>query len=128
MADKSKRQNRANLPQPLWQKGEVILIDLNPPKDKYEIGKVRPAVNVQGKAANIKSKTVTIVPFSSTSGYVKTDIQIPIGKGEGGVPKKCHALCNQITTVTKSRVIRRYGNLKTAKMNIILQGINDHLA
>lgn len=119
--------NKSKLPHPLWQKGEVILIDLNPPKDKYEVGKIRPAVNVQGRAANIKSKTVTIVPFSASSGYIDTDIHIPIGKGEGGVPKKCHALCNKITTLTKSRVLGRFGNLRTAKMNKILQGINYHL-
>ena len=127
MANKSTPPKKPDLPPPLWQKGEVILIDLNPPKDKYEIAKIRPAVNVQGKAANIKSKTITIVPFSTTSGYVDTDIHISIGKGEGGVAKKCHALCNQIKTLTKSRVLGRIGNLKTSKMNKILQGINYHL-
>ena len=127
MVNKSTPPKKPNLPPPLWQKGEVILIDLNPPKDKYEIGKIRPAVNVQGKAANIKSKTITIVPFSSAAGYIDTDIHIPIGKGEGGVPQKCHALCNQITTLTKSRVLGRIGNLKTSRMNKILQGINYHL-
>ena len=127
MTIKTKPTKNSKLPKPLWQKGEVILIDLNPPKDKYEIAKIRPAVNVQGRAANIKSKTITIVPFSSSSGLTNSDIHIPIGKGEGGVPKKCHALCNQITTATKSRVLGRIGSLKTSKMNKILQGINYHL-
>ncbi len=127
MANRTKPLKKPKLPQPLWQKGEVVLIDLNPPKDKYEIAKIRPVLNVQGRAANSKSKTVTIVPFSATSGFVDTDIHIPIGKGEGGVTKKCHALCNQITTVTKSRVLGRIGNLKASKMHKILQGINYHL-
>jgi len=91
------------------------------------VGKTRPGVIIQEEVANEVSPTVTIVPFSTSELEKDTKVHIPIGKGEGGVPKKCHTLCDQIRTVSKKRIIGKYGQLKTDKMKKIDEGIMIHL-
>lgn len=122
-----KKLKHSNLPKPKYARGEVFLVNCEPPFDKYEIGKIRPGVNIQEDIANELSPNVTFVPFSASNLKRNSLVHIPIGKGEGGVNKKCFALCDQIRTISKARVIGRMGSLKKTKMDIIDEGIKIHL-
>lgn len=117
----------SDLPAPKYVRGEVFLVNCDPPFDKYEIGKIRPVVNIQEEIANELSPNVTFVPFSASNLKRNSLVHIPIGKGEGGVNIKCFALCDQIRTISKARVIGSIGNLDNNKMNIIDEGIKIHL-
>ena len=127
MTSKPRQKKTHNLPKPNWERGEVVLIDLNPPKDKYEIGKIRPVVNIQEISANKYSPNITFVPFSASTLKRQSSIHIKIDKGEGGVKTNCFALCNQIRTTSKSRIIGRLGNLRKSKLLQIDKGIKIHL-
>ena len=127
MTSKPKQRKTHNLPKPLWERGEVILIDLNPPYDKYEVGKIRPVVNIHEITANKYSPNITFVPFSASTLKRQSSIHIKINKGEGGVKTNCFALCDQIRTTSKSRIIGRLGNLRKSKLLRIDKGIKIHL-
>ena len=127
MTSKPKQRKTHNLPKPLWERGEVILIDLNPPYDKYEVGKIRPVVNIQEITANKYSPNITFVPFFASTLKRQSSIHIKINKGEGGVKTNCFALCDQIRTTSKSRIIGRLGNLRKSKLLRIDKGIKIHL-
>lgn len=118
---------RLSLPLPKYVRGEVFLVNCDPTFDKYEIGKIRPAVNIQEEIANELSPNVTFVPFSASELKRDSSIHVPISKGEGGLNNKCFALCDQIRTISKARVIGRIGNLKKKKMENIDEGIKIHL-
>ena len=127
MTSKPKQRKTHNLPKPLWERGEVILIDLNPPKDKYEIGKIRPAVNIQEIKANKFSPNITFVPFSTSMLKRIASIHVKINKGEGGVNSDCVVLCDQIRTTSKSRVFGSIGTLSEQRLKQIDKGLKIHL-
>ena len=115
--------------EPLFERGEVAWVDFrNMPIIEHELGKFRPSVNVQWDVANEKDNPhVTLVPFTTSGRITGSDMHIEIGKGEGGITKKSYALCDMITTVSKTRVKHRVGNLSTDKMNMLYRAISNHL-
>lgn len=129
MSVESGSVEEGSLQEPLFERGEVVWVDLaNLPIAKSEMGKFRPAVNVQWEVANEEDNpNVTIVPFTTRDGLEGSDTHIKIGRGEGGITEECYALCDNITTVSKTRVKHRIGHLSTEKMNIIYEAISIHL-
>ena len=129
MSVESGSVEEGSLQEPLFERGEVVWVDLaNLPIAKSEMGKFRPAVNVQWEVANEEDNpNVTIVPFTTKGGLEGSDTHIKIGTGEGGITEECYALCDNITTVSKTRVKHRIGHLSTEKMNIIYEAISIHL-
>ena len=127
MTSKPRQKKTHNLPKPNWERGEVILIDLNPPYDKYEVGKIRPAVNIQEITANKYSPNITFVPFSASTLKRQSSIHVKINKGEGGVNSDCFILCDQIRTTSKSRVVGSLGTLSEQRLKQIDKGLKIHL-
>ena len=129
MSEEIGSADEGSFQEPLFERGEVVWVDLrNLPIVEHELGKFRPAVNVQWEVANEgDNPNVTIVPFTTTGGIVGSDTHIEIGKGEGGITEKSYALCDNITTVSKTRVKHRIGQLSTDKMNMIYKAISIHL-
>ena len=121
--------NYPNLQQPAnFERGEVILINISDKAlEKHEMGKVRPAVNIQGEVANEKSPTVTFIPFSSSNNLRQSEINISIASVEAGITHNSFAICDQVSTASKSRVLGRFRRLSTSKMNQIYEGIDYHL-
>ena len=86
-------------------RGDIYLVNLDPTIG-HEIKKSRPCVLVGATPINQARHTVIVVPLSSKT-HVYPPITIPIiCQGVQGI-----AVCDQIRTVDKSRLIKPMGQL-----------------
>lgn len=100
-----------------YKKWDVILVDLNPVRGS-EIAKVRPCLIVSPNVVNRALQTLMVVPFTSTFKAYPTRI-ITKHKGKPG-----SLAFDQIRTIDKSRVVKKYGELDKSmrgQANTILQ-------
>ncbi len=106
-------------------RGDVYYINLDPVIGS-EIGKRRPAVVIQNELANRTSKIVTTIPISSKTGRIYP-FQVYIPAGQGGLVRDSKALCEQIRTVSRSRLIEMVGTLPDDFMQEIRRALDRHL-
>jgi mRNA interferase MazF len=109
----------------LIQRGDVFLVNLDPVTGS-EVGKTRPAVVLQNELANQSSPTVTVIPISSRVERV-FPFQVRIPRGEGGLERESKALCEQIRTLSRSRLLQRLGQLSPARLEEIHVALDRHL-
>jgi mRNA interferase MazF len=107
------------------QRGDVFRVSLDPIRGS-EIGKTRPSVVVQNDLANRSSNTVTIIPISSQTSRIFS-FQVAIPAGEGGLSQTSKALCEQIRTVAKERLVEKLGHLTPERMEQIRNALDRHL-
>lgn len=107
------------------QRGDVFLVNLDPVVGS-EVGKTRPAVVLQNELANRTSPTVTIIPLSSKAERI-FPFQVLIPAGEGGLERDSKALCEQIRTLSRSRLLERLGSLPPERLEEIRTALNRHL-
>ena len=107
------------------RRGEVWIVDLDPVEGS-EVGKRRPAVVVQNDLANRTSRTVTVVPLSSRTDRVYP-FQALIPAGEGGLDRPSKALCEQIRTISRGRLVSRLGALDDRRLEEIRTALDRHL-
>jgi mRNA interferase MazF len=107
------------------RRGDVFWVNLDPVVGS-EVGKRRPAVIVQNEAANASSATVTVVPLSTHVGRVYP-FQVRIPAGEGGLDRESKALCEQIRTLSRDRLLARIGSLEPARLDELRRALDRHL-
>ncbi len=87
---------------------EIWLVDLNPPGKGREIHKARPALVVSAdEFNNCPAELVIILPITSTKTGIPSHIKIE--PPEGGVKKTSFIKCDQIKTISKARLIKKWG-------------------
>lgn len=111
------------------RRGEVVVAALDPTRGT-EIRKTRPCVVVSNDVANEVSPQLTVVP---ATGYDPARARFPVcvdvPAGEGGLDRRSVALCSQIRTLDKARVVGRpLGRLSGATMERIDRALKIHLA
>ncbi|HKI00437.1 MAG TPA: type II toxin-antitoxin system PemK/MazF family toxin [Thermoanaerobaculia bacterium] len=107
------------------KRGDVFLVNLDPVVGS-EIGKTRPAVVVQNELANRSSRTVTVIPISSSVERV-FPFQVRIPAGEGGLSRESKALCEQVRTLSRERLLQCLGELSPERLNEIRTALDRHL-
>ena len=107
------------------KRGEVWLVDLDPVRGS-ETGKRRPALVVQNDLANEASPTVTVIPLTGSTGRVYP-FQVLLPAGEGGLPKVSKALCEQIRTVSRLRLVRCLGTVPPERLSDVRKAVDRHL-
>lgn len=93
------------------KRGEVWLVDWSPGRGSEQHGR-RPAVVVQTDAANQNPRYPnTIVVTLSTKGRaVSTHVKIEPSQ-ENGLSETSYAKCEQILTISKERLLRKWGSI-----------------
>jgi mRNA interferase MazF len=107
------------------RRGDVFLVNLDPVIGS-EIGKTRPAVVLQNNLANRSSPTVTVVPLSTNLDRI-FPFQVRIPAGEGGLERESKALCEQIRTLSRDRLLQRLGALSPERLREIRAALDRHL-
>jgi mRNA interferase MazF len=107
------------------QRGDVVLVSLDPVVGS-ELGKTRPAVVLQNDLANRSSPTVTVIPISSQVDRV-FPFQVLLPAGEGGLERDSKALCEQIRTVSRRRLVDQLGRLPATRLDEIRAALDRHL-
>jgi mRNA interferase MazF len=99
------------------RRGEVWWVDLDPTRGG-EIRKTRPAVVLTADALNRARRTVVVVPLS-TGPTPRPPIVVAIASaGAGSI-----AVCDQVRAVDKIRLTRLVGQLATADLRIVEDGV-----
>ena len=99
-------------------RNDVWLVDLNPAIG-HEQAKCRPCIIISPEIFNLgPANLVVVVPITST--YRQLSWFVQIDPPEGGLTKTSYAICNQIRTVSKKRLVgKKLGSLQQKTMNQI---------
>jgi len=103
-------------------RGDVYWVDLNPTKGS-EINKQRPCVIVSASPINKARHTVIVVPLSTAA-----KPRPPIAIGIECMGKHVTAVCDQIRTVDKSRLIKLAESLSSADIAAVDDGLRQVLS
>jgi mRNA interferase MazF len=95
--------------------GEIWLFDPDPTKGN-EIGKkIRPGIIISHDLMNKgPSGLVFIIPLTSV--YKGIESHVAINPPEGGITVQSFALCEQIRSISKQRLIKKIGKIKSKKI------------
>lgn len=112
------------------RRGDVYLVDLNPPRGS-EADKIRPAVVVSNDAANrVAERTgrgvITVVPITSNATRIYP-FQISILAGEGGLHIASKAQAEQVRSIDYTRLRGRLGNLPPDRLAQLDAALRVHL-
>jgi len=99
------------------QRGEVWWVNLDPTQGG-EIRKTRPAVVLTADPLNRARRTVVVVPLSTGPAPRPPIVVDTPSAGTGSV-----AVCDQLRAVDKSRLTRRAGQLATADLRAVENGV-----
>ncbi|MBI5486908.1 MAG: type II toxin-antitoxin system PemK/MazF family toxin [Deltaproteobacteria bacterium] len=85
----------------------------------------RPVIVVQGDAFNRSAiSTVACVPVTSNLKWGAAPGNVVLGRRETGLPKASVANVSQLVTLDRSLLVQRVGHLPSAKLELVLRGID----
>lgn len=108
------------------ERGTVVLVDLDPTLEHEQRG-LRPAVIVSDPLVveDQRFPLVCIVPVTGTPG--EGALYPKLSAGESGLRKTSYALVDQVRSIDKRRVRRRYGRLPSEESVKIDDGLRLYL-
>lgn len=107
------------------KRGDVYWAELRPRSGSEQMG-TRPVVVVSHDAFNDVPtwRSVIVVPCTTSERQSRRGpTAVPLPAGAGGLPKPGVALCHQITTLDRSKLTRRIGQLTEPDLRAIEVGI-----
>jgi mRNA interferase MazF len=98
------------------KRGDVVLINLDPAKGA-EKKKTRPCLIIQNNIGN-KFSPLTIIAVITKQKEIdkKYPTDVWIDENEGGLDYSSVIQCDQIRTVDKSRIIKKFGSLDASRI------------
>ncbi len=100
-------------------RGEIWEVDLDPTVGREQAGR-RPALIVSDNALNRSPRgLVVVIPITGTARGLPT--HIPVIPPEGGTTKPSVIMAEQVRSVSKDRLVRRYGMVTPATMGQVDQ-------
>jgi mRNA interferase MazF len=105
------------------KKGDVILVDLDPAKGA-EKKKTRPCLIIQNDTGN-KFSPLTIIAVITSQKEIdkKYPTDVWVEKGEGGLDVPSIIQCDQIRTIDKNRIIKKFDSFNAS----IMEEVNEAL-
>lgn len=97
------------------RRGEVYLVNFHPTVGS-EIRKTRPAMIVQDDVANEHSPITIVAAITSKFGEEIYPTQVMIKKGEAGLTQDSVVLLNQVRSVDRVRLVRKFGKVSEATL------------
>ena len=103
------------------KRGEVYLADLPVLGSGHELQGPHPAIIFSNDVFNGKAswRTVIIVPISDSPTQAERNYGSFLPKGSGGLNFDSIALCHQVTTIDRSRLIKQIGFLTLKELQPI---------
>lgn len=112
------------------KRGDVYWAELEPRSGSEQRGR-RPVIILSHDGFNETPtwRSIIVVPCT-TSGTQKrrgpTSVLLP--GGAGGLPDECIAICHQITTLDRSKLVQKLGSLPKSVLREVEQGVRAAIA
>lgn len=105
-------------------RGDVAWADLVPRSGSEQHGR-RPVIIISHDGFNRTPnwRSVIVVPLSTSPRAMKGPTSIPLPAGTGGLKKSSFALCHQITTLDRSKITEKMGELDPGDLRRVENGI-----
>lgn len=98
-------------------RGEVWLVDLEPVRG-HEQGRKRPALVLSADAYNRGAATLVVVaPMTKTDRGVP--LHVRVDPPEGGLTDTSFVMCDAVRSVSKERLIRRWGDVEARTLSLV---------
>jgi mRNA interferase MazF len=107
------------------KRGEVWWADLIPRSGAEQTGR-RPVLVVSHDGFNQTAgwRSVIVVPLSTSAAQARRGpTAVAIARGAGGLKQSSVALCHQVTTLDRSKLTKRIGQLPTAILEQVENGL-----
>ncbi|EDY38271.1 PemK-like protein [Cyanobium sp. PCC 7001] len=103
-------------------RGTVVLVDLEPTRGHEQQG-TRPCVVVSDAAVNSNQRfpLIAVVPVTGTP--APGALYPALAPGASGLSKPSTALVDQVRSIDKQRIRRRYGQVSAAELEAIDNGL-----
>ena len=103
-------------------RGAVVLVDLEPTQGHEQQG-TRPCVVVSDAAVNNNQRfpLIAVVPVTGTP--APGALYPALAPGASGLSKPSTALVDQVRSIDKQRIRRRYGRVSSAELEAIDNGL-----
>jgi len=107
-------------------RGSLVLVDLEPALGHGQRG-TRPCLVVSDPAVNASQRfpLLAVVPISGTP--APGALYPPLAPGANGLTKLSYALVEQLRSIDKQRIRRRYGQVSEAELAAIDAGLRLYL-
>jgi len=100
-----------------YQRGQVILVNLEPVRGSEQAGSSRPCVIVSADSLNAILRTVIVCPVTDVAHLKRSRAGATyVFAGEGGLIKDSLVLSYQVRTITTDRIQRVIGVLTKERM------------
>ena len=109
------------------KRGDIFLAAFDPVVGR-EIAKIRPVVVVSNNLNNKHSGTVTVLPITSQKLNKVYPFEIILAKGSGNLSKESKVKADQIRTLDKARLVKRFDQLTVEQIAHLDKAILIHLA
>lgn len=108
------------------ERGSVVLVDLEPTLGHEQQG-TRPCVVVSDAAVNSNQRfpLIAVVPVTGTP--AQGALYPTLAPGSSGLTKPSTALVDQVRSIDKQRVRRRYGQVSPDELEAIVAGLRLYL-
>lgn len=98
-------------------RGEIWLVNLNPAQGHEQAGR-RPALVISEDRFNHgPAGLVAVLPITTTDRGIP--LHVALAAGEAGLAKASFVLCDQVRTISRERLVRRYGAVTAPNMAIV---------
>ena len=106
-------------------RGEVYWADLSPRSGSEQQGRL-PVIVVSHDAFNQSQAwhSLLVVPVSASSTQAaRGPTTVPLAPGVGGLKRSCYAVCHQVTTLDRSKMLARIGMLSRESLARVAAGL-----
>ena len=112
------------------KRGDVFWADVAPRSGSEQTGR-RPVVVVSHDGFNRVEawRSIIVVPLSTSPAQARRGpTAVPLPKGTAGLRRDSVALCHQVTTLDRAKLVERVGDLPAASLERVNEGLRAALA
>ena len=105
-----------------YKRGDIVLVNFNPCKQKEEVGKTRPSVIISDSLYNANSDLLVVIPLTTNLIDKAGILRVRIIK-RNKLEKDSDAMIEQIRAISKNSILEKIGELNSKEIKKIEEGL-----